>query len=91
MKKQIFTSLKALLVVVAILSASIAESQVVITDAPAGGTADPSAVLDLQSTTKGFLPPVMTNLEMFLIPIPALGLMITDSSTGNVWIFTSNG
>ncbi len=91
MKKQIFTNLKALLVVVAILSASIAESQVVITDAPTGGTADPSAILDLQSTTKGFLPPVMTGIERLLLPNPALGLMVTDSGTGSVWIYTTEG
>ncbi len=91
MKKQIFTSLKALLVVVAILSASIAESQVAITDAPGGGTADPGAVLDLQSTTKGFLVPRMTDLERMAISNPPVGLLVVNDVTGTVYIYTSTG
>jgi hypothetical protein len=39
-------------------------------------TPDPSAALDVSSTTKGFLPPRMTNLEQFLIPDPAAGLVV---------------
>ncbi|MGB1294277.1 MAG: hypothetical protein ACPG6V_02270 [Flavobacteriales bacterium] len=41
------------------------------------GTINPhaSAVLDLESTNKGFLPPVMTNTEIDAIDNPALGLI----------------
>jgi surface protein len=48
-----------------------------------GTTAVASAVLDLKSTTKGFLPPRMTIAERDLIESPATGLLIwcTDCGT----------
>ncbi len=39
-------------------------------------TPDPSAALDVSSTTKGFLPPRMTNLQQLTIPYPAVGLVV---------------
>lgn len=55
-------------------------AQVAIT--PSGGSADASAMLDVQSTTKGFLPPRMTNVQMGDITSPAEGLIVycTDCS-----------
>jgi hypothetical protein len=60
-----------------------------------GTTAVASAVLDLKSTTKGFLPPRMTIAERDLIESPATGLLIwcTDCGTtgainiynGTIW------
>ena len=44
-----------------------------------------SAVLSLDSTTRGFLPPVMTTVEMNAIATPATGLMIYDETT-NQWM-----
>jgi PKD domain-containing protein/uncharacterized protein DUF1566 len=59
-----------------------------------GSPADSSSILDLQSTTKGFLMPEMTNGEMLAIPIPAKGLMVFNSTfnkvvfyNGTNWIF----
>jgi hypothetical protein len=48
-----------------------------------GTTAVASAVLDLKSITKGFLPPRMTIAERYLIESPATGLLIwfTDCGT----------
>ncbi len=45
-----------------------------------GSTPDNSAILDLKSTEKGFLPPRMTEDEMIAIPSPVFGLtvMCTD-------------
>lgn len=53
-------------------------------------TPDNSSILDLSSTTKGFLPPRMTATEAELIDSPAEGLMIysTDGSGINI---TSKG
>jgi hypothetical protein len=53
-------------------------------------TPDNSSILDLSSTTKGFLPPRMTATEAELINLPAEGLMIysTDGSGINI---TSKG
>lgn len=39
-------------------------------------TPDPSAALDVSSTTKGFLPPRMTCLAQQIIPYPAVGLVV---------------
>ena len=53
-----------------------------------GGTgADASAQLDVRSTTKGFLPPRMTDSERDAITTPAPGLMVYDTSNNqmNYW------
>ena len=42
---------------------------------------DPSAMLDVQSTTKGMLIPRMTTALRELITDPATGLMVYDDST----------
>ena len=49
-------------------------------------TADPSAQLDVSSTTKGFLPPRMTLLQRSAIADPASGLVVfcTDCGQANV-------
>jgi len=56
-------------------------------------TADTSAILDLTSTTEGFLPPRMTTVEMNAIGSPASGLMVFDRTTsqwmgynGSSWV-----
>ena len=48
---------------------------------------DASALLDVQSTTQGFLPPRMTTTERDAIASPAAGLMIynTDTNTAECW------
>jgi hypothetical protein len=55
--------------------------------------ANASAVLDVKSTTKGFLPPRMTTTEKNAITTPAAGLMIYDTTlnrpcfyNGTSWI-----
>lgn len=49
-----------------------------------GAAPDPSAMLDVKSTTKGFLTPRMTESERDAIANPATGLLIyqTDGTTG---------
>eukprot|EP01041_Mallomonas_annulata_P019130 gene19130-38342_t len=47
-----------------------------------GGTANASAILDLKSTTKGFLLPRMTNAQMRAIPNPAQGLLAFCTDCG---------
>ena len=53
------------------------------------GTSSPnvSAILHLQSTRKGFLPPVMKDSERAAISSPAQGLMIFNSDTGRINVF----
>jgi hypothetical protein len=52
----------------------------------------PSAVLDINSTTQGFLPPRMTNAQRLAISLPAVGLMVycTDVVEG-LYIYKSTG
>lgn len=54
-----------------------------------GTTADPSALLDLQSTTKGFLPPRMTTIQRDVISPPAPGLMIYNTTTNTMQYFNN--
>ena len=53
------------------------------------GTTNPnqSAVLDLTSTTKGFLPPRMSTALRMTIPNPVAGLMVYDTNTDSYWYF----
>jgi hypothetical protein len=58
------------------------------------GSAAPnaSAIIDLTSTTKGFLPPRMTNAQRAAIGTPAVGLMVycTDAVEG-LYVYKSTG
>jgi hypothetical protein len=62
-----------------------------------GAAPHPSAQLDVSSTTKGFLPPRMTESQRGLIDSPAAGLLVyqTDGATGyyffngTVWVSLS--
>ncbi len=73
MTKAVFLFSAILLLVTQILSAQVAIS----TD---GSDPDPSAMLDVRSTDKGFLPPRMTDEERDAIPNPASGLIIFNTS-----------
>jgi hypothetical protein len=55
-------------------------------------TNDNSALLNLSSTTKGFLPPRMTNAQRTAISSPAVGLMVycTDTVEG-LYVYKSTG
>ena len=63
------------------------------------GTSDASALVDLSSTTKGFLPPRMTQAQRNAITTPAEGLQIyqTDNTpglyqyNGTVWVLVLAG
>ena len=80
MKKLVFFTLISLCF--SFLSESIF-SQVVITDNPPGA-ADPAAVLDVQSTSRGFLFPRMSQTDRDNISSPPTGLVIfqTDNTPG---------
>lgn len=55
-------------------------------------TPDASAILDLSDTTKGFLPPRMTESERLAISSPTIGLMVyqTDEPDG-VYVYKAAG
>ncbi|HEX6845420.1 MAG TPA: hypothetical protein VF144_00510 [Chitinophagaceae bacterium] len=47
--------------------------------------ATPSAMLDVKSTTKGFMMPRMTSAQRTTIQNPALGLLVFDTDTKTIW------
>lgn len=53
------------------------------------GTTTPNSasLLDVQSTTKGFLYPRMTNLQMGAIANPADGLMVYNTDAGSLYVY----
>ena len=58
---------------------------------------DPSAMLDVKSTSKGFLPPRMSTTQMYLIPSPSAGLMVFNTTlsmicwyNGTAWVLLDN-
>ena len=48
-----------------------------------GASPNPSAMLDVQSTTKGFLPPRMSNAQLQAIPSPPDGLIVFCTNCGS--------
>ena len=81
--KKIFTLLFALT-----LLTSAAFSQVAINTN--GSSADPSAMLDVKSTTKGLLPPCMSQAEIIMIANPANGLTVYNTDEERFY-FYANG
>jgi len=58
----------------------------------ANGTApNASAMLDVQSTTKGMLIPRMSTIERTAIAAPATGLLVFDNTTGSFWFKRASG
>jgi hypothetical protein len=55
------------------------------------GPADPSALLDLTSTTQGLLPPRMTAVQISGIATPATGLIVFNTTTQQLNQYTVSG
>jgi hypothetical protein len=53
------------------------------------GTPDASAQLDVTSTTRGFLPPRMTTTQRDAISSPAAGLVIYNTTTSKLQVYTT--
>lgn len=77
--------MRKIIVVISLLVMAISNAQIGI----GTNTPDPSAALEVQSTTKGFLPPRMTETQMLAISAPAEGLMVycTNCSPKGLYIF----
>jgi len=54
-----------------------------------GSSPNSKAILDVSSTTKGFLPPRMTTAEIANIPTPANGLMVYNTTDKKLYIYVS--
>lgn len=56
-----------------------------------GSAADASALLDVKSTSKGFLPPRMTTVQRDAISSPAAGLFIFNSNASCLQFYNGSG
>ncbi|MBK6963257.1 MAG: hypothetical protein IPH20_04775 [Bacteroidales bacterium] len=52
---------------------------------------DPSAMLDVESTTRGFLPPRLTSAQRAAILAPASGLLVFDTDFNALFVMTGEG
>ncbi len=88
-------TLKTILIAIIILASYTINAQVSVTSD--GSSADGSAMLEVKSTDKGFLPPRMTEAQRDAISSPATGLMIynTDENClqwyNGIWWFNGCG
>jgi hypothetical protein len=55
----------------------------------ANNAANASSILDLTSTTKGFLPPRMTTTQKNAISSPAAGLVVYDTTLSKLCVYTT--
>ncbi len=55
-----------------------------------GASADPSAMLDVNSTSKGILIPRMNTAQRTSISTPATGLMVYDITTNSYWFYNGS-
>ncbi len=55
-----------------------------------GSSATGSAMLDVKSTTKGFMMPRMSSTDRASIVLPALGLLVFDTDTKTIWAYDGN-
>ncbi len=56
-----------------------------------GSPADASALLDVKSTSKGFLPPRMSTVQRDLITTPAAGLVIFNTNINSLQLYNGTG
>jgi len=86
---QTMKNLKLLLVAIVMITSYTLTAQVSITT----DGADPhsSAMLELKSTDKGFLPPRMTGTEIGDIASPTDGLLVFNTDDNKVYIYVSTG
>ena len=87
------TLLLDLLVVIALLLVTLSGAFAQMGISTNGSSPDNSAMLDVKSTTKGFLPPRMTTAQRDLISSPATGLTIYNTTkncnetyNGSSWV-----
>jgi hypothetical protein len=66
-----------------------AQAQIKLGDNP--GSIDPNALLELESTTKGFLLPRMTTIQRLAISSPSEGMMVYDLTANCTYIYRASG
>ena len=84
MKKEFFSFL-----LLALCFSNLIHGQVAINTT--GNNANASAMLDVESTTKGMLIPRMTTTQRTAISTPASGLLVYDNTTSSFWFYSGSG
>ena len=85
----LFTAVLRIILITAIISFTIIAKAQNVAVNTTGSSADASAMLDVSSTTKGFLAPRMTTVQRTGILSPANGLLVFDTDTKTYWYFSS--
>ena len=84
----LFTAVLRIILITAIISFTIIANAQNVAVNTTGSSADASAMLDVSSTTKGFLAPRMTTVQRTGILSPANGLLVFDTDTKTYWYFS---
>ena len=84
----LFASILRIILITAILGFAVYVNAQNVALNTNGAAADASAMLDVSSTTKGFLPPRMTTIQRTGIQTPANGLLVFDTDTKSYWYFS---
>jgi hypothetical protein len=87
MSKKILTSILAIML--SIISTDSYSQGVAISETNA--PPDPSAMLDVESTTRGFLPPRLTSAQREAMLAPASGLLVFDTDFNALFVNTGEG
>lgn len=72
-----------------VIGVQVAQAQVKLGDNP--GNIDANAVLELESTTKGFLLPRMSTVQRLAITSPSEGMMVYDLTANCTYIYRAAG
>ncbi|HET6766630.1 MAG TPA: hypothetical protein VFH08_04505, partial [Chitinophagaceae bacterium] len=84
----LFAAVLRIIIITALISFAIFANAQSVAVNTTGNSADPSAMLDISSNSKGFLPPRMTTIQRTGIPFPANGLMVFDTDTKTYWYYS---
>jgi hypothetical protein len=84
--KQLSTFAACLLAIIVVNKTSFAQSVGIGTTTPAN-----SAMLHINSTTKGLLIPRLTSAQRTAIASPAAGLQVYDTNTNSFWYYNGSG
>jgi hypothetical protein len=76
----------SIIVILSLTTRSFSQGVAISSDPNA--TPDNSAILDVQSTDKGFLPPRMSTAERNIIISPATGLIVFDTNEESLFLFS---
>ncbi len=85
----LFASILRIALITAIIGFALCANAQNVAINTSGNSADASAMLDVSSISKGFLPPRMTTIQRTGISSPANGLMVYDTDTKTYWYFST--